>query len=76
MSMLTLSGRPSWIDICPNIVSAIDTTRVLWSNQEMWIDFSSWLVGGKAGMYVVATLRLEVECGVYFDLFKLNRRSE
>lgn len=47
----------------------MNTTRIFFGfKQEMWIDFSSWLRNGNAGMYVVATLRKEEDCGVFASL--------
>ena len=50
--------------ICPNIVASMATTRITFGAQhELWIDFSSWLRFGIAGMYVIGTLKLEEDCG-------------
>ena len=42
----------------------MNSTRMTFGpKQELWIDFSSWLRFGVAGMYVIGTLKLEEECG-------------
>lgn len=44
---------------CPRVVASMETTRVmLGTNDDLWIDFSSWLVEGTSGMYVVGTSKL------------------
>jgi hypothetical protein len=50
--------------MCPNVVASMSTTRMTFGskNEFLWIDFSSWLRFGIAGMYVIGTLKLEEEC--------------
>jgi len=61
-----LSGSTSdkLLYCCPVICASMETTRVkLGTNDDLWIDFSSWLHKGKSGLYVVGTSKLSESVG-------------
>lgn len=59
------------LDICQPIVS-IDTTRVMLGDvKNIWIDFSSWMDMGKAGMYIVGSSELDADGSYDIEHLKL-----
>jgi len=55
------TGNPCSTSIrnnCPCVAASLQTTRVK-LNDNLWIDFSSWLSCGTSGLYVVGTSNIE-----------------